>query len=58
MPPLHFFVPLFARSQVPVNVDHQGFVESENGSLFKHVAVRDREQDSAYVPSASNVAPR
>merc|ERR1711977_692220 len=33
-------------------------VESENGSLFKHVAVRDREQDSAYVPSASNVAPR
>merc|ERR1712144_124750 len=46
------------REYVPVNVDHQGFVESENGSLFKHVAVRDREQDSAYVPSASNVAPR
>ncbi|QDZ25188.1 hypothetical protein HOP50_16g77340 [Chloropicon primus] len=45
------------RTYVPVNVDHEGFVETEN-NLFKHVAVREREQDSKYVPSTSNIAPR
>ena len=42
---------------VPVNVDHEGYVESEN-ALFKHVAVREREQDSTYTPATANIAPR
>ena len=42
---------------VPVNVDHEGYVESEN-ALFKHVAVREREQDSNYTPATANIAPR
>merc|ERR1712224_714289 len=45
------------RPYVAVNVDHEGFVESEN-KLFKHVAIRDREQDSPYKPTAANIAPR
>eukprot|EP00212_Chloropicon_laureae_P002606 CAMPEP_0197485050 /NCGR_PEP_ID=MMETSP1311-20131121/48_1 /TAXON_ID=464262 /ORGANISM="Genus nov. species nov., Strain RCC856" /LENGTH=46 /DNA_ID= /DNA_START= /DNA_END= /DNA_ORIENTATION= len=38
------------RAYVPVNIDHEGYVESEN-ALFKHVAVREREQDSKYQPA-------
>merc|ERR1711934_954817 len=45
------------REYVPVNVDHEGYVESEN-ALFKHVAVREREQDSTYTPATANIAPR
>merc|ERR1711879_902295 len=45
------------RAYVPVNVDHEGYVESEN-ALFKHVAIRDTERDSKYEPKAANVAPR
>merc|ERR1712010_232165 len=45
------------RPYVSVNVDHEGFTESEN-PLFKHVAIRDREQDSTYEPKATNIAPR
>merc|ERR1712216_440458 len=45
------------RPYVSVNVDHEGFTESEN-PLFKHVAIRDREQDSTYDPKATNIAPR
>eukprot|EP00212_Chloropicon_laureae_P007792 CAMPEP_0197491980 /NCGR_PEP_ID=MMETSP1311-20131121/6212_1 /TAXON_ID=464262 /ORGANISM="Genus nov. species nov., Strain RCC856" /LENGTH=77 /DNA_ID=CAMNT_0043036705 /DNA_START=168 /DNA_END=401 /DNA_ORIENTATION=- len=45
------------RAYVPVNIDHEGYVESEN-ALFKHVAVREREQDSKYQPATANIAPR
>ena len=42
---------------VPVNIDHEGYVESEN-ALFKHVAIREREQESKYKPAVANIAPR
>jgi hypothetical protein len=42
---------------VPANIDHEGYIESEN-ALFKHVAIRDKEKDSKYVPNTANIAPR
>eukprot|EP00213_Chloropicon_mariensis_P001672 CAMPEP_0197470382 /NCGR_PEP_ID=MMETSP1309-20131121/1089_1 /TAXON_ID=464262 /ORGANISM="Genus nov. species nov., Strain RCC998" /LENGTH=77 /DNA_ID=CAMNT_0043007209 /DNA_START=150 /DNA_END=383 /DNA_ORIENTATION=- len=45
------------RKYVPVNIDHEGYVESEN-ALFKHVAIREREQESKYKPAVANIAPR
>lgn len=43
--------------EVPANIDHEGYIESEN-ALFKHVAIRDKEKDSKYVPNTANIAPR